>query len=148
MRLSKPLALGFTLTEMLLVVAMITIISGVSMPLYLRFNNTNQLDAAESILVQDLYQAQSFSRNQSRDSGWGVAINGQVITLFAGSSYAARNTAFDVTYTVPSNVSLTGSSSIVYTKLYGLPTGGATFNMTSSGKTVAVVVNSKGMVEY
>lgn len=142
------LSAGFTLTEMILVLAIITIISAVSLPLYLSLSNANQLDSATGALVQDIYQAQSFSRNQSRDSGWGVAVNGQVITLFSGSSYASRNSAYDITYTVPSSVKLTGSSSVVFSKLYGLPTAGAAFGLTNSNKSVTVVVNSKGMVEY
>lgn len=139
---------GFTLIEMLLVIGIITTIMAIGTPLYLSLNNSNQFDGAVSILVQDLYQAQSYSRNQSQDSQWGVAVNGQVVTLFSGSSYATRNTAHDVTYTVPSAITLSGSTSIVYSKLYGLPVSTATFTMSGGGKSSNIVVNNKGMVEY
>jgi prepilin-type N-terminal cleavage/methylation domain-containing protein len=139
---------GFTIIEMLLVVAVLTIILLVASPLYGSLNNSNQFDAATNILVQDLYQAQTHSRNQFQDSQWGVAVNGQVITLFSGATYASRNTANDVTYTVPSSIALSGSSQVVYSKLYGLPTATGAFGVSGGGRTGTVTVNSKGTVEY
>ena len=139
---------GFTIIEMLLVVAVMMIITVVAAPLYSNLNNGNQLDAASNILVQDLYQAQTFSRNRSRDTNWGVAVNGQVITLFSGTSYATRDPASDVNYTVPSAIQLSGTTQIIYSKLYGLPTSTGSFGLTANGKTVNVTVNSKGTVEY
>jgi Tfp pilus assembly protein FimT len=131
-----------------LVVGVLTVIMAIGVPFYLTLSNSNQLDSATSILAQDLYQAQTYSRNQSQDSQWGVAINSQTITLFSGASYATRNTAQDVSYVVPSAISLSGTTSIVYSKLYGLPQSIGTFNLSGGGKTSSVVVNTKGMVEY
>lgn len=143
----KP-SFGFTTTEMLLVVGIMTIITAVAAPLYVALNNSNQLDAATSALVQDLYQAQSHSRNQSQDSSWGVAVNGQNIILFSGTSYASRNPANDVTYVVPSGVTIGGTTQIVYSALYGLPTSTGSFTLSAGGKTNTVTINSKGNVEY
>lgn len=139
---------GFTLIEILLVMAIVTILTAISAPFYLSLSRGNDLDAATSLLAQDLYQAQSYSRNRNQDSQWGVAVSGQVITLFSGSSYATRDTANDVVYTVPSSIAISGSSQIVYSKLYGLPQSTASFTLTGGGKTQTVVVNNKGMVEY
>lgn len=139
---------GFTLIELLLVMAVVTIITAISAPFYVSLSRGNDLDAATSLLAQDLYQAQSYSRNRNQDSQWGVAINGQVITLFSGASYATRTTANDVVYTVPSSIAISGSSQIVYSKLYGLPQSTASFTLTGGDRTQTVVVNNKGMVEY
>ena len=139
---------GFTLLEMILVMGIITIIMAVSVPLYASLSNRNQLQVSASLLAQDLYQAQINSRAQQADSTWGVAINGQTITLFAGNSYASRDTSQDVDYTVPSAIKLSGDSQIVYSRLYGLPTNTASFSLSGAGQTMPVAVNSKGMVEY
>lgn len=139
---------GFTTVEMLLVVGIMVIITAVTTPIYASLNNNNQLDSAANILVQDLYQAQTYSRNHAQDSSWGVAVNGQVITLFSGTSYASRNTGSDVNYVVPSGVKLTGSTQIIYSKLYGLPTSTASFGLSANGKAKTITVNSKGTVEY
>ncbi|MDQ5972430.1 MAG: hypothetical protein QG553_589 [Patescibacteria group bacterium] len=139
---------GFTLPEMLLVVAIITVITAIGTPLYLSLSNSNQLDAATSLLAQDLYQAQSYSRNRAQDSQWGVAINGQSIVLFSGASYATRDPNNDVVYAVPSGIAIGGLTQIVYSKLYGLPTSTGSFTLTGAGKTNTITVNNKGMVEY
>lgn len=139
---------GFTIVELMIVIGILVVIAATASPLFGNLNNNSQLDAARDILVQDLYQAQTFSRNRSRDTSWGVAVNGQVITLFSGTSYAARDTASDIVYTVPSAITLSGSSQIVYSKLYGLPTTTGSFGFTTKGKTATVTINSKGMVEY
>lgn len=139
---------GFTLTEMMLVVGIITAIMAVGTPLFMSLNNSNQMEAAMNILVQDLYQAQTYSRSQNQDSQWGVAVVGQRVTLFSGASYATRNTAQDIIYSVPTSVTLAGSTEVVYSKLYGLPQTAATFNVSGGGRSGSVVVNSKGMVEY
>lgn len=139
---------GFTLIELLLVTGVITIILAIGTPLYISLSNSTQYDAAMNILVQDLYQAQSYSRNRNQDAQWGVAISNQKIVLFSGSSYASRNTALDITYDVPAAIVMSGSSQIVYSKLYGLPTTTAVFNFSGGGKSGSVTVNNKGMVEY
>jgi prepilin-type N-terminal cleavage/methylation domain-containing protein len=143
-----PRQSGFTLLEMALVVAILAIILGVSAPVYMALSNGSQLDAATGILAQDLYQAQINSRSGAADSQWGVAVNGQDIVLFSGSSYATRNTANDSTYTVPSVVSIGGSSQIVYSKLYGLPVSTGSFTLNDKAKSNNLVVNNKGMLEY
>lgn len=139
---------GFTLVEMLVVIAILAIVMGASAPLYQSLNNGSQLDAASNILVQDLYQAQSYARNHADDTSWGVAVNGQIITLFSGTTYATRNAAKDVIYTVPSAISMGGLNQIVFSKLYGLPTTTGSFTFNGGGKTATVTVNGKGMVEY
>lgn len=139
---------GFTLIEIMLVMAIITAMTAVGAPFYLSLSRNNDLDVATSLLAQDLYQAQTYSRNRAQDSQWGVAVNGQVITLFSGPNYASRNTANDVVYTVPGAINISGSGQIVYSKLYGLPQTAGSFSLTANGNTRTVVVNNKGMVEY
>lgn len=141
-------AAGFTLLEMILVMGIITIIMAVSVPLYASLSNRNQLQVSASLLAQDLYQAQVNSRAQLNDSAWGVAVNGQTITLFQGNSYVSRNTTQDVNYVVPSAIQMSGASQTVYSRLYGLPTTTANFSLSGAGQTIPVAVNSKGMVEY
>lgn len=139
---------GFTLLEMLLVITIITILMAVSVPLYASLSNRNQLQVSTSLLAQDLYQAQANSRAELNNSAWGVAINGQTITLFQGNSYASRSTAQDVNYVVPTAIQMSGNSQIVYSRLYGLPTATANFSLSGAGQTMPMAVNSKGMVEY
>ena len=49
---------GFTLIEVLLTVAIISVITLVTAPVYLGFQQTNELDVATNTFVQYLYQTQ------------------------------------------------------------------------------------------
>jgi prepilin-type N-terminal cleavage/methylation domain-containing protein len=139
---------GFTLIEVLLVVAILTVIISVSAPLYGSLQNTTELDVDTNNIVQDLYQAQAYSRSELNDCSWGVAINSQTLTLFCGSTYLTRNTIYDVNYIIPSAISLSGLKEIDYSKLYGLPQATGLIQASIKGKSRSMTINSKGMIEY
>jgi Tfp pilus assembly protein FimT len=134
--------------ELLLVAAIITLVSAVGLPIYISLQNSNGLDVTVNTLVQDLYQAQILSRSEQDGTSWGVAIAGQTIDFYAGSSYATRNTAYDNIFTMPVTIVTTGPSEIDFSKLYGLPTTTGTFTLTSAKITRTVVINAVGMVDY
>lgn len=139
---------GFSLIEVLLVVAMVAILAMVGAPIYQSLQVSNELDVATNTLVQDLYRAQSLSRNVASDDSWGVAVNGHTITLFRGANFASRAGGADENYQVPSSVTISGINQITYTKLSGLPGSTGSFTLSGGGKSRSVTVNSKGMVEY
>jgi prepilin-type N-terminal cleavage/methylation domain-containing protein len=147
----RPLKLsdGFTLMEVLLVVAIITIITAVSAPLVLAFQNSNELDVAGNTLAQYLYEAQSYSSNEAHDCSWGVTINNQNLTLFCGDSYSGREPEFDVIYAIPNNIIVQNNSEINFSKMTGLPKSTGSFRLTTAGnRSATVTVNNKGMVDY
>ena len=139
---------GYTLMEMLLVVGIITSVSALGLPIYGALQNSDGVDVTLNTLVQDLYQAQIFSRNEENNSAWGVAIVGQKIYLYAGASYATRNTAYDSIFTMPITITDSGLSEVDFSKLQGLPGTNGTFQLTGGGITRAVIINSMGMVDY
>ena len=145
----KPQA-GFSLMEMLLVVAILAIITVICVPIYASLQNTNGLNIATNTLVQDLYQAQLLSRNETYNSAWGVAISGpnQTITLYAGTSYASRNTAYDTVFSFQTTSTVSGLSEIDFSMFYGLPQSTGSITLKSGNTTNTVTINSEGMVDY
>ena len=140
---------GFTLLEALLSVAIITILAGMSVPLYIRFQQMQDLDAATQKLVGDLRQAALYSRNGYRDSVWSVHIASGSITLFMGGTYSGHNTAYDETDAISSAISLSGSSDVTFGKLYGQPTGDtASITLSRANISKTVTVNTYGMVNF
>src|SRR3990167_9386819 len=136
---------GFTLMEVLLVVAIISILTMVSAPVVLTLQRTNELDVAANTLAQYLYQAQGYSREEAHDCSWGVTIHAQDLTLFCGNSYVTRNPNFDNSYEIPANVKVGQNQEIIYDKLTGHPQTTGSYELSVSRQTSTVSVNSKGM---
>lgn len=140
---------GFTLLEILLSIALIAILAGFSIPVYQSFQVKNDLDVATNIVAQSLRRAQSLSRSQDGDISWGVKIQTGSITLFKGTNYATRDSAFDELFNMPQTITPSGLGEIVFTKFSGDPqsTGNIVLNSTIN-ETKNITINSKGMVNY
>ncbi len=140
---------GFTLTEIILVVAMIVILASFTVPIYQNFQIKNDLNITVTTLAQTLRRAQVFSRAGEGDSSWGVKVISGNITLFKGQSYAVRDLNYDEVYNVPPSLSFSGIDEVVFSKLNGEANQSGDFSITSSaGDIKNINLNPKGIVSY
>jgi prepilin-type N-terminal cleavage/methylation domain-containing protein len=139
---------GYTLIEEVVVVGIIAVLAVFALPVYSNLQNSNGLDVTVNTLVQDLYQAQILSRNEENSSAYGVYITNQTITLYAGSSYATRNTSTANVFTMPVSITVSGLSEIDFSKLYGFPSTTGTFTLKDNSASRVVTINSMGMVDF
>jgi len=139
---------AFTLVEILGVIAIMSILFAISLPVYTSFLTSNEVDNATKTTVSTLRKAQLQAMAVKDDAQWGVRLTSSTITLFQGSSYALRVTSYDTNYTLPGAMAYSGPSEIVFSKLYGIPatTGTATFS--KNGKSYSIVINAKGVQSY
>lgn len=139
---------GFSLIEMLLSVSIISLLAGLSLPIYNSFTARNDLSLTTQNVATMIRRAEVYARGNQDDSQWGVNFAASAVTLFKGASYATRISGFDETITIPSTITLSYSGDIVMAKLTGIPSATPTITLTSSitsdNKTVSV--NAKGMV--
>lgn len=140
---------GFTLLEILLVLAMISIISGFSIPVYQTFQVKNDLDISANTVASSFRRAQVLAEASDGDSQWGVKVLSGSITLFQGASYAARTSAFDEVFTVPTSIVPTGLSEVVFDRLTGQALSTGTVTMTATtGQVRTIAITAKGTVTY
>lgn len=134
---------------MLLSLAAMAIIAGIGVPVYQSLQARNDLDIAATTLAQDYRRAQALAQASDGDAMWGVNIGSTSIAVFKGASYATRDASYDENASIPTSITSTGVPSVVFTKFTGLPqTIGATTFTSSTGNTMVVIVNAKGMVAY
>lgn len=140
---------GFTLLEVLLSVAIIALIAGLSIPVYQTLQLRNELDIAAVTAAQTLRRAQVLSQAVEGDANWGVYAQSGSITLFQGASYAGRDSGFDEVFNVPTTITPSGTQEFVYSKFSGLPqsTGALTFT-SDNDETRNITINEKGTITY
>lgn len=139
---------AFTLLEVLLTVTLIAAISTVTISILPAAYARSSLDVAKDQVISSLHKAYTFSRAMHNDSAWGVNIQADTVTVFAGDSYAARNTTLDIVAEISGGVDFSGISEIVFEKVTGQPQSTGTINVTSDGNTETVSVNTYGTINY
>lgn len=139
---------GFTLLELLLSVAIISLLAGLSLPVYRTLMQKNDLDIATTTTALSLRRAQVLSQAVDGDTTWGVKTQTGSIVIFKGTSYATRDSTFDETFDVPTSISISGTTEYVFSKLTGLPQATGTVNLSTESDARTVTMNTKGMVNY
>jgi prepilin-type N-terminal cleavage/methylation domain-containing protein len=140
---------GFTLVELLLSVAILTLLTGLSLPVYETFVRRNDLDLTTQSVVSSIRRAETYARANNGDNTWGVKFASNGVTLFEGASYATRDTTSDEPINIPNTVTVTGTSEIVFSKLSATPSATASVTLSSTtNDTRTVTVNGEGMVDY
>lgn len=131
---------GFTLIEILVVVAILGVISVMSFPFYSRLISQNNVSDTVNNLVETLRKAQSYSLAGKDGSDWGVKYSNSSFVLLREST----NTTFD-TYNLPTTINLTGLNHIVFSRPTGLPNVTGTFNISGGNETKSVTLNYEGV---
>ncbi|MBI5222369.1 MAG: type II secretion system protein [Candidatus Magasanikbacteria bacterium] len=140
---------GFTLLELLLSIAVISVVAGVALPVSRAFQARNDLDIAAASAAQTLRRAQVLAQGMDGDISWGTRVQSGSITLFRGASYATRDASFDEVFDVPTTITLSGLTEVVFSKFTGDPTTTGTFTLTSSDNEVMnLTINTKGTITY
>lgn len=134
---------------MMLSVVVIGIIAGISIPVYELFQVRNDLDIATVEIAQTLRRGQVLAQAVDGDSMWGVSVQLGSITLFKGVSYIARDSSFDEVFDIPTSITSSGVTEVVFTKFTGLPQTIGTITLISNvNETRTIAINTKGMVSY
>lgn len=140
---------GFTLLEVLLSVAIVGIMFGISAPVYQSLQVRNDRDVALSTVTQTLRRAQLLSQAVDSDLTWGVKVQTGSIVLFKGAAYASRISGFDETFDLPASLTPSGLSEVVFSKMTGLPQQTGTLTLsTTTNEAKTITINSMGMIDY
>lgn len=140
---------GFTLTEVLVVIAVIGILATAGAPSITTFLSQSGAHDAAVIYSQMLRRAQSYAIASRFDSPWGVWVATSTIVLFKGTSYAARDVSRDEVYSTTISFSASGMTEVVFARLSGLPSQSGTTTLSAkSSQPIPVGINAKGVVSY
>ena len=139
---------GLTLSEILIVVAIIAILISFTLPLGLDFYRNQQLETQSQGVIQALRRAQLKAMSVEDDSRFGVYLTNDNYTLFKGSSYLTRDVNFDEVFDLPMIINVSGLTEVVFFKLEGKPnvTGNIILSGDSDSRTINI--NEMGRINY
>jgi prepilin-type N-terminal cleavage/methylation domain-containing protein len=140
---------GFSLIEVLLVMAIFSMVVYLGLPLIRGAFYQSDLEDASLLLVSSIRQAQNNARNGLGDSVWGVRINPPEIVIFKGAGWDTRDPNYDTGINASSNISFSGLNEVRFSKLEGLPSTTGNIILTNlNTNTITVNINAKGTLSY
>lgn len=145
---------GLSTAEIVLVLALLGILLGVSAPSLVNFQTKNNLEVATQTLVGDIKQQQlkamlGEAEGSTAPAAYGVYLQANQYTLYRGSSYASGDNYFTVNITPP--LVLTGVPlDLNFTQRSGeLAGGNISFSITdnASGQSRQILINKLGGID-
>ena len=140
---------GFSLLELLLVIAIAVIIFTFSSPFILNFYRTNVVNEAQSNIIDALQRARHYAVLQKNDNSFGVSFTGLAdnYVLFQGATYGADVTENEIfPYDGVIVTSEPAIDEVVFSKLTGLPSATGTIAVGFNGFSRYILVDDSGLI--
>lgn len=139
---------GFTLIEMLLSVALVALLAGLSVPVYAAFQSKNDLAVAVDAWVEAAHRAQTYAQTGYHDASWGVHVSGNMLILYKGTSFAARDSAYDEATSL-GGVTASGLVDVIFIAFTGKPQSTGVITLAGvQGDAHTITVYDQGTITY
>ena len=137
---------GFTLIEVMLTLALVSILASLSFPLSGYFLSPQEVAVVRDELQGSLSKAQLYSMTGKNGALFGVAVHDQAIVLFQGNSFATRDQAFDEVFPLHPRVTVSGLTEVVFARVTGEPDTEPTMTIAGNDTTETVTMNAEGIL--
>ncbi len=145
---------GYTLIEIILAVAIGTILMGLTVTAFKSVATSQSVDKSAEIVVSTLNEARSLTLSSKEASSYGVHLTTSDVTLFKGSTYVSGLSTNQVRSinrgTSISNITLLGGGSdVIFTRLTGgtSHTGTLVVKNTASTTSKTITISGTGNVD-
>ncbi len=143
---------GFTLLEILMVIAIMGILITIIISSFSILNKSQALEKSVRQGASIVSQARSLTLSSKEDSNYGVHFESSALTLFKGPTYSALDANNIVTplnnLVSITNIALTGGGSdVVFKRLNGSINTPGTITYTLSSKTKSLTISATGLIE-
>ena len=148
---------GFTLFEVILVVAIVSIIAGFTTSLGINVYNTSVFSGTRSQMADTLVRARANALVQKNDSSHGIymsASDSPEYVLFQGADYDNRATEMDEIIALPESTTVTfpagfmtgDTATVLFSKRTGLPNATGTITISREGLVKTIIINDFGFL--
>jgi prepilin-type N-terminal cleavage/methylation domain-containing protein len=122
----KNSSIGFTLIEMIVVIAIITVLFGVSVPFYGYFQTYSAIESTKNEVSELLRLTQARAIGGKNQSNHGIYFLSDYYVLYQGDDYISRDPNYDQTFDMSNNIVFTETAEVNFEQKTGLPESAAT----------------------
>ncbi len=145
---------GFTLIELIVVIGILVVISGIIVGAFVVFNHSEAVDKDTEMIVETLRLARSQTLASKNATQYGVHFSPSSITLFSGSSYVASASS-NVVFSLHSDDTISsvsipaGGEDVIFDRLTGATAdaGTVTISSTDSSLSKSVTIYNTGLIQ-
>jgi prepilin-type N-terminal cleavage/methylation domain-containing protein len=139
---------GFTLIEIVVAMAVLAVVAAFVGTVGYDFYRSQAFTAERDNLLSLLRSARVRALNNINQADHGVYIGANSYVIFEGSSYAARNAAFDEAYPRLPGVTASGTSEVVFHSPDGISNVSGTISLISGTAKVDIGLNYEGRIDW
>lgn len=143
---------GFTLVELILVIAIMAILAALTIPAMGQFANRTQIDATTDEIISALRFAQAKAMAVEQDSKFGVYFDNanQKFYIFRGLNFG-DNPSENIEYSYPNTINLVQAftnNQADFEKLFGTTIDTGNITITNNiGQTKIISISTEGKIE-
>ena len=143
---------GFTLFELLLVIAVVSIIVMITLPLALRDFQGEKTKSVTVDISSNLYVVQQYANSRKNNKSYGVRLLPDRFVLFIGESFIGAESTEEIALPqgiLIQNIQLEGSGTDLIFNSGSFKTGNyGTFEITNVFDTFLLTVNQEGLIYF
>ena len=150
MKKKKIFPKGFSLIELLVTIAIISILASVSVGSYFFFKKNTDIDLGVQKVVNAIREAQGMAKAMKNDDAWGIDISVSRALIFKGTNFAGRTQSYDIAIPLQGLTSASGTTQFIFYKLTGLPYSASigTLTLGNGNTTQTIQSNAEGLISY
>lgn len=134
---------GFTVIELMVVIAVITVVTITSFVMISKLNAKSSFNNAKTIITSTLQESRNKAVTGYGTSDQGVLINSNELVLFEGSSYSGTGT----TVYLPPAISLSApGTTVVFKRITGKANTATNFILSNSAGSSTISISSNGSI--
>lgn len=134
---------AFTFLEVVIVIAIALLVGVTAVWFTTNFFFEQQTVATAQMVRSNIVRAGTYALNGRANTDWGVTVTGGNLVIFAGTTYATRNTAYDEITPLPGNVTVSGMGEVIFTKPSGT-TDPRSFTVIGNNRTITFSLTREG----
>ena len=142
---------AFTLVEILMVLAIMAVVSTISVKTYFNLREKQAIQKDTDSIVSVIEKAKSLSSNRKNDSAYGVKFSSSTVTIFSGTDYTNGNSIskYEMEESVKiSAISLSShDTEINFNKITGNPNATGTITLITPSYSKIVTIYGTGIIE-